>query len=203
MKNVLKWTSRIADAIAATLLAAIFVIFLLQIASRYIPRLVSGLDLSETLPLLAAIQPLGWTLELIGILWVWVIFFSCAFVVREWDHVKFDILYLAVPRKVRAGFAVVSALAIVAGMIYAFVPTWDYIDWMKIRRTATVRNPFTGDKIPLRTIFSIYGAFMIAVALRYAWLAIDTIRNGPPKTELETALEADAAQTDADRDTRP
>ena len=35
---------------------------------------------------------------------------------------------------------------------------------------------------------------MIVVAARYAWLAIDTIRNGPPKTELELAIEADAAE---------
>jgi C4-dicarboxylate transporter DctQ subunit len=193
MQSILKWISRIADAIAATMLAAIFVIFLLQIGSRYMPKLISSLGLAETLPSFAAVQPLGWTLELIGILWVWVIFFSCAFVVREWDHVKFDILYLSVPRKVRAVFALVSCVAIVAGMLYAFLPTWDYIDWMQRRGTATVRNPFTGDKISLRTIFSVYVVFMIVVALRYAWLAVDIIRNGPPKTELEFVVEAEAA----------
>jgi C4-dicarboxylate transporter DctQ subunit len=193
MKLFFKWASRIADAIAAAMLAAIFLIFLLQIGSRYLPKLIASLGLTETLPTLAAVEPLGWTLELIGILWVWVIFFSCAFVVREWDHVKFDILYLSVPRKVRAAFAVISALAIVAGMLYAFLPTWDYIDWMKMRKTTTVRNPFTGNKIPLRTIFSVYGAFMLVVAARYAWLAIDIFRNGPPKTELEVVLEAEAA----------
>jgi C4-dicarboxylate transporter DctQ subunit len=45
----------------------------------------------------------------------------------------------------------------------------------------------------MRTVFSVYGAFMIVVAARYAWLAIDTFRNGPPKTELEVVLEAQAA----------
>ena len=194
MKSAFRWISRIADAIAAALLAAIFFIFLLQIGSRYAPKIVGALGLESLWPALATIQPLGWTLELIGILWVWVIFFSCAFVVREWDHVKFDVLYLAMPRKVRAVFALLSAVAIVAGMIYAFLPTWDYIDWMKMRKTATVRNPLTGDKIPLRTIFSIYGAFMIVVAGRYAWQAVDILRNGPPKTELEIVMEADAAR---------
>ncbi len=191
MTKLLKWTSRIADGIAAAMLASIFFIFLLQIGSRYLPKVIGSLGLSDTLPNLAAVEPLGWTLELIGILWVWVIFFSCAFVVREYDHVKFDIIYLAVPRKLRAVFAVISAIAIVAGMLYAFLPTWDYIDWIKLRKTTTVRNPFTGAKIPLRTVFSIYGAFMLVVAARYAWLAIDTIRNGPPKTELEMVLEAE------------
>ncbi len=32
---------------------------------------------------------------------------------------------------------------------------------------------------------------------RYAWLAIDTIRNGPPKTELEIVLQAEAAAEEA------
>lgn len=193
MKNVLKWVSRISDAIAATMLAAIFFIFLIQIGSRYAPKIVGYFGLAESFPILASIQPLGWTLELIAVLWVWVIFFSCAFVVREFDHVKFDIIYLSVSRRARTIFAIISATAIVAGMLYAFLPTWDYIDWMKIRKTATVRNPFTGNKIPLRTVFSVYGAFMLIVAVRYAWLAIDIIRNGPPKTELEVVLEAEAA----------
>ena len=193
MKATFRWFSRLADMIAAGLLAAIFVTFLLQIATRYLPKVITYFDL-DYFPALAAIRPLGWSLELIGILWVWVIFFSCAFVVREQDHVKFDILYLWVSRKTRTIFTVISAAAIVAGMIYALLPTLDYIDWMKMRKTATVRNPFTGGKIPMRTIFSIYGGFMIVVAARYAWMVIETIRNGPPKTELELAIQADTPE---------
>ncbi len=192
MKDALRWVSRISEAIAATMLAAIFFIFLIQIGSRYAPKIIGYFGLADTFPILASIQPLGWTLELIAVLWVWVIFFSCAFVVREYDHVKFDIIYLSVSRRVRTVFAIISAAAIVAGMLYAFLPTWDYIDWMKIRKTSTVRNPFTGDKIPLRTVFSVYGGFMIVVAARYGWLVIDTFRNGPPKTELGIVLEAEA-----------
>jgi len=163
---------------------------LLQIGSRYLPKVIDTLGLSGALPMLATVEPLGWTLELIGILWVWVIFFSCAFVVREYDHVKFDIIYLSVPRAVRRVFALLSAVAITGGMIYAFLPTWDYIDFMRMRGTSTVSNPFTGDKIPMRTIFSIYAVFMVAVAARYAWQFFDVLRKGPPKTELEVVLEA-------------
>ena len=197
MRQVVKWGSRIANAIAATLLAAIFLTFLLQIVTRYAPRIVSSLRLDAWWPWLGTIAPLGWTLELIGIFWVWVIFFSCAFVVREYDHVRFDILYLSVPRKVRAAFAIAGAMAVAGVMLYAFLPTWDYIDWMKMRRTSTVRNPFSGEKIPLRTIFSVYAVFMLAVAARYLWLIVDVIRNGPTKTEIEVTLEAQAVDTTA------
>ncbi len=170
MKGFIKGFSRLTEAIAGGMLAAIFLIFLLQILLRYF------------------FTPAGWTLELIGILWVWVIFFSCAFIVRERDHVKFDIIYLSVPRRARQVFAMLAAAAIVIGMLYSFLPTWDYIDWMKIRKTATVRNPFSGEKVPLRTVFSIYAVFMLVVAARYGWLFFDIMRNGPPKTELEMVV---------------
>ncbi len=170
MKSFVKGFSRLTEAIAGGMLAAIFLIFLLQILLRYF------------------FTPAGWTLELIGILWVWVIFFSCAFIVRERDHVKFDIIYLSVPMRVRQIFAMLAAAAIVVGMLYSFLPTWDYIDWMKIRKTSTVRNPFSGQKIPLRDVFSIYAVFMLVVAARYAWLFFDVMRNGPPKTELELVV---------------
>ena len=195
MRQVLNRLSRLAEIVAGAMLAAIFVAFLLQIGSRYLPKVVKGLGLTETLPTLAAVEPLGWTLELIGILWVWVIFFSCAFIVREHEHVKFDIIYLAVPGKIRRIFALISAAAIVAGMIYAFLPTWDYIDFMRMRRTSSVTNPFSGEKIRLRTIFSIYAIFMVAVGARYGWQLWSVWRNGPPKTELEVALEAAAEET--------
>ncbi len=170
MKSFVKGFSRLTEAIAGGMLAAIFLIFLLQILLRYF------------------FTPAGWTLELIGILWVWVIFFSCAFIVRERDHVKFDIIYLSVPMRVRQIFAMLAAAAIVVGMLYSFLPTWDYIDWMKIRKTSTVRNPFSGQKIPLRDVFSIYAVFMLVVAARCAWLFFDVMRNGPPKTELELVV---------------
>jgi C4-dicarboxylate transporter DctQ subunit len=46
----------------------------------------------------------GWTLEFCLLLWVWMIFAGCAFVVRDEDHVTFDVLYNNVrPRACGAG----------------------------------------------------------------------------------------------------
>ena len=170
MPRLARWFSSVAELIAAALLAAMFLTFLLQIYSRYV-----------------LVQPFGWTLELCLILWLWIVFFGNAFLVRERDHVTFDILYLASPRKVQWVLALVSAAAIVAGMAWAFLPTLDYIDWMKNRKTTTVRNPLTGAKIPLRTIFSIYALFMVAVTLRYGWRFVRIWRHGPPEHEHDLA----------------
>ena len=166
MKQITRWFARGTEFIAAALLAAMFLTFLLQIFSRYV-----------------LVMPFGWTLELCLILWVWIVFFGNAFLVRERDHVTFDILYLAVPRRVRQVLALIAAAAIVAGTLWAAYPTWDYIDWMKMRKTTTVRNPFTGDKIPMRTIFSIYAVFMVAIIVRYSWRFVDVLRNGPPDAD--------------------
>ncbi|MGI3185889.1 TRAP transporter small permease [Nioella aestuarii] len=163
-----KWFTHGTEFIAAMMLAAMFLTFLIQIFSRYVMQ-----------------APFGWTLELCLILWVWIVFFGCAFIVKERDHVTFDIFYLSGGRKTRQVLALAAAAAIVIGMGISFLPTWDYIDWMRMRRTSTVENPFTGDRIPLRTIFSVYALFMIAIIARYAWRFIDVLRNGPPDEDHE------------------
>lgn len=168
MKRISTWFRHGTEAIAASFLAAMFITFLLQIFSRYVLK-----------------TPFGWTLELCLILWVWIVFFGCAFLVRENDHVTFDIFYLSAPRRVQKVLALISAAAIATGMLYAFLPTWDYIDWMKMRKTTTVRNPLDGNKIPMRAIFSIYAMFMLVVAARYIWRFVDVLRNGPPETDHE------------------
>ena len=174
MPSVMKWLSRVGEFIAASLLAAVFSIFLLQIFSRYI-----------------MLKPFGWTLELCLILWVWIVFFGCAFVVRQRDQVTFDILYFAVPKPVRLVFGVIACLSIVLAFAWAFVPTWDYIDWMKMRKTATVRNPLDGGaKIPLRTIFLVFAIFMLAVIARFIHRTIEIIRMGPDEDLVEQETEA-------------
>ncbi|MEM7442321.1 MAG: C4-dicarboxylate ABC transporter permease, partial [Pseudomonadota bacterium] len=54
----------------------------------------------------------------------------------------------------------------------------DYIDWMQMRNSATLR-------IPLRTIFSIYGIFMAVIAIRYIWRFVVVLRKGPPEEKHE------------------
>jgi TRAP-type C4-dicarboxylate transport system permease small subunit len=180
IEKLKNWFSVGTDAIAGLMLAAMFATFLLQIGSRYSPQIISNLGLAETFPWLGTIEPLGWTLELCLILWIWIVFFGCAFNVRERDHVTFDILYLAAPRGPRRIMALIAAAAIVVGMAWSFLPMWDYVDFMRIRRTSSVENPFTGDKIRLKWIFIIYMVFMAALIARYAWRFVETLRNGPP-----------------------
>ena len=161
LKSVDARLSGVAQFIAATMLAAMFLTFLLQIISRYV-----------------LVTPFGWTLELCLTLWVWTVFFGSAFVVREKDHVTFDIVYLAVPKKIRRIFALVSALAIVLAMLWSFLPTLDYIDFLKIRKSATL-------KIRMNEVFSIYLLFMLVLIVRYSWQFVRVLRSGPPDNDHE------------------
>ena len=161
-----KYFNQSSKIIAATLLAALFVTFLLQIFSRYVLN-----------------SPFGWTLELCRILWVWIVFFCCAFLVQEKDHVKFNLIYSASSNKSKFIMSIVSCLAIVAIMGWALLPTMDYIDWMKMRKTSTVRFPITGEKIKLSYVFSIYGIFMISLIVHYIWKLKKIIQKGPENSD--------------------
>ena len=145
------WLGRRADNVAVLLLSATFLIFILQIASRYLFR-----------------APLGWTLEACLMCWVWLVFWSGAFTLRNQDHVRFTILVDAAGPKTRRIFALLSALCIVAAMGISLWPTIDFVQFMSIESTSLL-------KIRFDVFFSIYVVFSIAVILRYtgqAWLAL-------------------------------
>jgi len=152
MHRIQSGLRRGAEGMAAGLLAAMFLIFLLQIASRYF------LGLS-----------IGWTVELSLSLWLWIVFWNSAFCLRPSDHIRFDILYLSVPRPVQRLFSLAAAVMILAAFIAAYLPTWDYIDFYRIKRSSTLR-------IPLFYVFIIYMAFMTMVILRYGRMVVDFIR---------------------------
>ena len=157
MQAIRRTALGIAEALTAAMLAAMFLTFLLQIFSRYVLA-----------------QPFGWTLEACLVLWVWIVFFGCACIVRDRDHVTFDLLYLAAPDHVRRVFALVSALAVAVALAWSLLPTWDWIDFLRIKRSATL-------KVPMRTIYSIYALFLVAVSTRYLCRAVHVLRHGAPR----------------------
>lgn len=148
MKRTLRVLQNVADGIAALILAAMFTLFFVQIISRYFFN-----------------TPLGWTQEVCVTLWLWLVFWATSFCLKEKDHIRFDVLYAISPRKIQRIFAFLSAIAIAVGMAYSFLPTWDYIDFYRIKKSANLR-------IPLNYVFSIYGLFIIVITLRYIWIAL-------------------------------
>ena len=159
----MRWLQARAENVAVGLLTVMFLSFILQIVSRYVFK-----------------SPIGWTLELCLTMWLWLVFWTSAFCLRDGDHVRFDMLYLAGNRTVRRVFALVSAVAIIAGIVAALPATIDYITFYKIKKSATLR-------IRLDVVFSVYAIFAVAIVARYVWRCVDLLRGGDPDTVEEQA----------------
>lgn len=197
MNRIFKGISRIAECVAAMALAAIFIIFLLQIFTRYAPKISWLMPIPPLAEWMAAMQPIGWTVNLISLIWVWVIFFGCAFFVRQKDHVAFDIFYLALPRSGRAALSVLGAIILIGVMLYSFGPTWDAImgsRLMELKKIQTLRLPITGDKIAVKWMFVSYIVLMVAVISRAVWQICTVLRFGVPTEPDEGPHPEDQAQ---------
>jgi TRAP-type C4-dicarboxylate transport system permease small subunit len=150
------WCYRRAENILAAMLALMFVAFILQIVFRYL------LDF-----------PIGWTQELTVILWIWLVLWGAAFVVREAEEVRFDILYATAGPKARRAMCVITAVALIALYGISLPAVVDYVAFMKVESSAYL-------KIRFDLLFSIYVVFAVAVMIRYVWLCWNAVRGKAP-----------------------
>ena len=90
------WLHARAENILAAMLAVMFSVFILQIVFRYILNL-----------------PIGWTHEISVIMWLWMVLFGTAFVVRDSEEIRFDILYAAVSDRTRRVLVITTAIALI------------------------------------------------------------------------------------------
>ena len=189
MLNILmKRLSRVAEAIAAIALAAIFIVFLLQIFTRYSGKLSQWMPVENLSLWMSEIEPLRWTVYLISLLWVWLIFLGCSFVVRERDHVAFDILYQAAPPRLRKIMTILGAIILIAVMLISLPATWDAImanRLMDLKKLQTLRLPITGDKIAIKWLFFPYLVLMAVLIIRSISRIFVELRTNNQNTEVE------------------
>jgi TRAP-type C4-dicarboxylate transport system permease small subunit len=155
------WLQRRAENVAAALLAIMFVAFMVQIVFRY-----------------ALNFPIGWTSELTIITWLWVVLWGAAFIVRENEEIRFDLIYSSVGRRTRRLMGISTAVAILVLYAGALPATVDYVQFMKVEKTAYL-------KIRFDWLYSIYVLFAVAVIARYLWLLNRLLRGKEPDLEAE------------------
>ena len=185
MLNVLM--KRLSRDFAATALAAIFIVFLLQIFTRYSGKLSQWMPVDLSL-WMSEIEPLRWTVYLISLLWVWLIFLGCSFVVRERDHVAFDILYQSAPPRLRKIMTILGAIILIAVMLISLPATWDAImanRLMELKKLQTLRLPSTGDKIAIKWLFFPYLVLMAVLIIRSISRIFVELRTNNQNTEVE------------------
>jgi C4-dicarboxylate transporter DctQ subunit len=133
------------------MLGIMFAAFIVQIVFRYL------LDF-----------PVGWTHEISVIMWVWLVLFGTAFVVRDYEEIRFDLLYSTVSERTRRVMVFLSALAVVILFGMSLPAVIDYVTFMKVERTAYM-------KIRFDWLYSIYAFFAVAVIVRQIWLGYQAV----------------------------
>ena len=157
MRTIAAWLRRRAENVAAAMLAVMFAAFIIQIVFRYFFNF-----------------PTGWTSELTVVLWLWMVLWGSAFVLKDREEIRFDLIYSAVPPRVRIAMALVSTLAILALYGASFPASWAYVTFMKVERSSYL-------KIRLDWLYSIYLVFLAAILARYLWLLWQLLRGRDPE----------------------
>jgi C4-dicarboxylate transporter, DctQ subunit len=152
MRAAAAWLRRRAENIAALMLAVMFGAFVLQIAFRYLFNF-----------------PVGWTSELTVIMWLWLVLFGAAFVVREAEEIRFDLLQGFVRRRGRILMGLVAGIALIALYAKSLPASYSYVTFMKVEKSAYL-------KIRMDWLFSIYLVFLVAIIARYVYVVWRLLR---------------------------
>jgi C4-dicarboxylate transporter DctQ subunit len=152
------WLRERAENALCLMLFTMFAVFLLQIVFRYV------LNLS-----------IGWTHEVSVALWIWIVLFGSAFVVRESEEIRFDFFWATASDRARRIMAVICAAALIVAFGVSLPAVIDYVGFMKVEKTAYL-------KIRFDYLYSIYVVFAVAMIVRYIWLAVQSIRGEAPET---------------------
>ena len=131
-----------AEAVAVVVFLGLFGTFLLQIFMRYVVN-----------------YPLSWTIEACMITYIWVVFWSSAFLLRERDHVAFTVLLEAAPPRGRRVMALAGALAVGLAFLFAYLAEYEFITFMKIDVTPALHLRFDW-------VFSVWLLFAAMVIFR-------------------------------------
>jgi C4-dicarboxylate transporter, DctQ subunit len=146
------WLRRRAENVAVALLAVMFVAFIVQIVFRYLFNF-----------------PIGWTSELTTILWLWLVLWGSAFVLRDNEEIRFDLISGKVGRPARVAMGIVTAVSIVILYAMSLPATLSYVSFMKVEKTSYL-------KIRFDWLDSIYVLFVLAVIVRHLWIVARLLR---------------------------
>jgi C4-dicarboxylate transporter DctQ subunit len=155
-----RWLRKRAENISVAILSLMFGCFILQIFFRYVLN-----------------DPIGWSEEVIVTTWLWTVLWGAAFILRESEEIRFDIIYSNVSEKVRRVFNVITGIAAVFLYGISLPATYSYVSFMKVEHSAYLR-------VPINWMYSVYVIFAVACICRYCWLVVQAIRGAKsPETD--------------------
>jgi TRAP-type C4-dicarboxylate transport system permease small subunit len=133
---------QLADWIACAMFAAVFVIFNYKIFTRYFEH-----------------DEAVWADEILVILFIWIIFWANAFLLRDKEQITFDLVYRLLPATAQR-FAALARVVLVGGIFaWALPGSLDYIRFLWREHTPVLN-------LPLDFVYSCFGIFLVAVIVR-------------------------------------
>ncbi len=133
---------QIADWIAAAMFAAVFLIFNYKIFTRYFEH-------NEAV----------WADEVLVILFIWIIFWAQAFVLRDGDQITFDLIYRLLPARGQRIAALARHVLVGGVFLWALPGSLGYIRFLWREHTPVLNWP-------LDLVYSCFGLFLVAVIVR-------------------------------------
>jgi TRAP-type C4-dicarboxylate transport system permease small subunit len=121
----MKWlrsAEQAAAYVAAALVAALFLVLLAGVGGRYVLG-----------------RPLAWSDELAVVLFVWLVFWTGAFVLSMREHVAFDVVYELLPPGLRAALGAAGALCAAGLLCWALPKIADYVAFLWRERTPVLQ----------------------------------------------------------------
>ena len=148
------WAARarsLANLVSGAMFAAVFLIFNYKIITRYLEH-----------------DEAAWADEVSVILFIWIIFWANAFLVRDKEQITFDLVYRQVPDGAKRWMALARLVLIGGIFLWALPGSVDYLLFLWRERT-----PVLG--LRLDVIYSCFGLFLAAVILRAAGTIVKLI----------------------------
>jgi TRAP-type C4-dicarboxylate transport system permease small subunit len=142
---------KIADWIASAMFAAVFVIFNYKIFTRYFEH-----------------DEAVWADEVLVILFIWIIFWANAFLVRDKEQITFDLIYRLLPAAAKRVVALARVILIGGIFAWALPGSLDYIGFLWREHTPVLN-------LPLDFVYSCFGVFLVAVIARSIGSAVKLI----------------------------
>jgi TRAP-type C4-dicarboxylate transport system permease small subunit len=134
---------RVAEVIAAVVFALLFLLFVIQVTMRFLFN-----------------QPLAWSDELIVVLYILMVFWSAATLLKEKEHVMLDLVYAALPPAGQRIFGLIGA-ALTAGLLLFMLPeAFDYVRFMHREKTPVLDIPFS-------FVFTPFILFITVIGVQY------------------------------------
>lgn len=129
------------EIVSAGLFAVLFAAFAIQIFTRYVLN-----------------DPVVWAQELCSLAYLWVVCFAAATIVKEREHIAFDLIYQGAPPRVRRVLAMLCSGFLVVLFALGLPGTVDYVLFMGRMKTLDMHIPFD-------RVFSVFVFFLVVTVL--------------------------------------